>query len=130
MFKRLKTKWFLSKVAAELKAQYDDQEFVNRVCYSEAAISMVEQWTKHPHFRKDKLAPFLTVCMLLDIAIESMSETDKQVSIPLLQVRLVQAYNNPPFYAQYSGILDMIKENLIKNCDVSEEALFSSASFY
>jgi hypothetical protein len=64
---------FLSKVAAELYAQEDDQEFVNLVCYSSQNLSTLRMLRKESFEKGSKTWPFNAVCILLADTMESES---------------------------------------------------------
>ncbi|EGQ9483887.1 hypothetical protein F3532_24290, partial [Vibrio parahaemolyticus] len=85
MFGFLKNGLFLSKVQAELKAQYDDQYFVNTVCQHPEILEQVLVIKDEAYYRKDKDAPFITVCFVLgEVAFTEKFPTEfKQIAVSL-----------------------------------------------
>jgi hypothetical protein len=114
MFESIKLRLFVAKVQAELKAQYDDQSFVNRVCQLPENLEHLNVLREQAYFRKDRIAPFLAVCHILDASLNATAlplETRK-ICAALLGQRLQKASSDPHFRLRHIMIFGHLEENL------------------
>ncbi|EJU9841467.1 hypothetical protein P3553_15715 [Vibrio parahaemolyticus] len=126
MFGFLKNGIFLSKVQAELKAQYDDQYFVNTVCQHPEILEQVLAIKDEAYYRKDNAAPFITVCFVLgEVAFsDNFSAEFKQIAISLLAQRLLKVENDPQFRLRHILIFGDLEQKLssyIENNPIEEQ---------
>ncbi|EGQ8136991.1 hypothetical protein MZJ28_001399 [Vibrio parahaemolyticus] len=114
MFGFLKNGLFLSKVQAELKAQYDDQYFVNTVCQHPEILEQVLVIKDEAYYRKDKDAPFITVCFVLgEVAFTEKFPTEfKQIAVSLLAQRLLKVESDPQFRLRHILIFGDLEQKL------------------
>jgi len=71
MFEAIKLRMYFSKIQAELKAQYNDQAFVNRVCQLPHIMEQLGKIRTNAYYKGQKIAPFLNVCFVLGESMES-----------------------------------------------------------
>ena len=96
-FGRLK---FYSAVQAELKAQFGDQSFVNRVCQTDAATKQIME-DYYPNRAKipgpKKMRHFVVVCEVLTqrLELKDLEETDLSACAKLLRDRYHKVTSNP-----------------------------------
>lgn len=65
IFDYFKRRALLAKVAAELKAQCNDQSFVNEVCYSSPGVHVIAELADGRFRVKNRLREFMIVTFLL-----------------------------------------------------------------
>lgn len=112
MFDVLRLRIFVAKVQAEIKAQHNDQGFVNFVCQQPDVIEELNRIRKNEYYRSLKIAPFLAACKVLAMnayAQDSPLEI-KMLSATLLQSRLRKARANPEFYEIHQMAFDEIED--------------------
>lgn len=114
MFGFLKNGAFLSKVQAELKAQYSDQYFVNTVCQHPEMLEQILAIKDEAYYRKDKSTPFITVCFVLgEVAFtDKFSAEFKQIAVSLLAQRLLKVENDPQFRLRHLLIFGDLEQKL------------------
>ncbi len=114
MFEAIKLRIFVARVQAELKAQYDDQQFVNYICQLPTNIEQLNVLREHAYYRKDRIAPFLAVCHILH---ESLLVTDlpvetKKICAALLAQRLQKAAGDRLFHLRHIMIFGELEQKL------------------
>lgn len=99
MFDSLKLRFFMSKVQAELIAQYNDQSFVNKVCQLPEHVEQLDMIRRAAYYRKEKVAPFLAVCFILGECIDSefLTQEERHIAAALLAQRLQRVSSDPSF---------------------------------
>lgn len=99
MFEAIKLRMYFAKIQAELKAQYNDQAFVNRVCQLPHIVDQLDEIRTKAYYKGQKIAPFLNVCFVLGEAMESdlLSQEDRAICAGLLAQRLEKASSDPHF---------------------------------
>lgn len=115
MFEAIKLRMFFAKVQAELKAQYSDQSFINRVCQLPQIMEQLAEIRKNAYYKDKKIAPFLNVCILLGEAMESdfLSVDDKTVCATLLAQRLQRAATDPYFRITHILLFDVLEQKIL-----------------
>ena len=95
---------FYSAIQAELKAQYPDQEFVNRASQTDEAqhAILVELYSHRKQIRPKKMKYFIICCEALSqrLAYKDLSEEDLVIAAKLLQDRYNKVISNPAVLAQ------------------------------
>lgn len=116
MFEGIKQRMFFAKIQAELKAQYNDQQFVNRVCQLPPTVRLIAESREHAYFEGTKIAPFLFVLIVLGEAVNSdlLREEDRNLSASLLTNRLSKANSNPAFRIAHISVILKAEESLSK----------------
>ena len=101
MFDRVKKQLFMAKIMAEIKAQHNDQAFVDRLFFTEQAAEHLEVLRTSAYYRKDVEAPFIHGCHMLrqGIADAALDEATKATCGYLLIERLTKAQSNPAIWA-------------------------------
>ncbi len=114
MFNSLKLRLFVAKIQAELLAQYNDQNFVNRVCQSPENLDNLNILRQQAYYKKDGAAPFITTCNLLGECIDSeqLSMEDRHICASLLAQRLNKTSNDPSFRHRHIMIFGGLEEKL------------------
>tara|TARA_R110000851_G_scaffold79856_1_gene175851 strand:- start:3134 stop:3478 length:345 start_codon:yes stop_codon:yes gene_type:complete len=94
---------YFAKIQAELKAQYNDQAFVNRVCQLPHIMEQLGEIRTKAYYKEQKIAPFLNVCFVLGEAMESdlLTQEDRATCAALLAQRLEKASSDPHFRLRY-----------------------------
>lgn len=122
MFAYLKLRFFVARVQAELKAQYDDQEFVNLICQHPANLETLADIEQHAYYKKTTISPFLATCQILggsldlaDIAFEK-----RLICCELLSQRLAKARRDPHFRLQHIMIFGALEEKLLAWIDTNQ----------
>ncbi len=90
MFELIRTYWFQMRVQAELKGQHDNQVFVNRLCHAPEVLKEMHDMRVSAYVRKDKVAPVLTVCQVLNLGMsnEAFDQNTRNKCATLLTQRL------------------------------------------
>jgi|SRR5690606_14738854 hypothetical protein len=103
MFEAIKLRMYIAKIQAELKAQYNDQAFVNRVCQLPPIMEQLGEIRTKAYYKGQKIAPFLNVCFVLGEAMESdlLTQEDRAICARLLAQRLEKASSNPHFRSRH-----------------------------
>lgn len=116
MFEAIRQRMFFAKIQAELKAQYNDQQFVNRVCQLPPTMRLITELRGHAYFEGTKIAPFLYVLIVLGEAVKSelLREEDRNLSASLLFDRLSKANSNPTFRIAHISVIYEAEESLTK----------------
>lgn len=116
MFDAIRQRMFFAKIQAELKAQYNDQQFVNRVCQLPPTMRLITESREHAYFEGTKIAPFLYVLIVLGEAANSelLREEDRNLSASLLADRLSKANSNPDFRIAHISVIHEAEESLSK----------------
>lgn len=116
MFEAIKQRMFFAKIQAELKAQYNDQQFVNRVCQLPPTMQLITESRKHAYFEGAKIAPFLYTLIVLGEAVNSelLHEEDRNLSASLLAARLSKANSNPAFRIAHISVIHEVEKSLSK----------------
>lgn len=116
MFEAIRQRMFFAKIQAELKAQYNDQQFVNRVCQLPPTMRLITESREHAYFEGTKIAPFLYVLIVLGEAVNSelLREEDRNLSASLLASRLSKANSNPAFRVAHISVIQEAEESLSK----------------
>ncbi len=114
MFEGIKLRMFFAKIQAELKAQYNDQQFVNRVCQLPPTMRLIAESRDHVYFEGTKIAPFLYVLIVLGEAVTSdlLPEEDRNLSAALLADRLSKANSDPGFRIAHISVIHEAEEKL------------------
>ncbi|MEO5606704.1 MAG: hypothetical protein ABIR13_03865 [Polaromonas sp.] len=114
MFEVIRQRMFFAKVQAELKAQYNDQNFVNRVCQLPPTMRLIAESREHAYFDGTKIAPFLYVLIVLGEAVTSelLPEEDRNLSAALLKDRLSKANSNPGFRIAHISVIHEAEQKL------------------
>lgn len=114
MFDGLKLRFFVAKVQAELKAQYDDQQFVDSVCQLPTNFEQLDVIRQHAYYRKDSIAPFLAACHILYESLISagLSLDTKKICAALLAQRLQKAAGDPQFRLRHIMIFGDLEQKL------------------
>lgn len=114
MFELLKAKIYLAKIQAELKAQYGDQAFVNKVCQLPENLEQLRVLCEQAYYRKDRIAPFLNVCHILgeSMSSKSLSEGDREICASLLAQRLQKASSDPQFRLRHIIIFGDLEDKI------------------
>lgn len=116
MFDAIRQRMFFAKIQAELKAQYNDQQFVNRVCQLPPIMRLITEYREHAYFEGTKIASFLYVLIVLGEAANSelLREEDRNLSASLLTDRLSKANSNPAFRIAHTSVIHEAEESLSK----------------
>lgn len=114
MFELIKARMYIAKVQAELKAQYADQAFVNRVCQLPENLKQLRVLREQAYYKKDRIAPFMNVCHILgeSISSKSLPESDREICASLLAQRLQKASTDPQFRLRHIMIFSDLEEKL------------------
>lgn len=114
MFEQIRTYLFQMRVQAELKGQYGDQAFVNRVCHAPAVVKEIHDMRVSAYFKKDKVAPFLTVCQVLNIGMscEAFDEETRGKCAALLAQRLQRIAEDPQFRLRHLLMIGELEERV------------------
>jgi hypothetical protein len=114
MFELIKARVYIARVQAELKAQYDDQAFVNRVCQLPENLKQLRVLREQAYYKKERIAPFMNVCHILGESInsDSLSEGDREICASLLAQRLQKAATDPQFRLRHIMIFSDLEEKL------------------
>lgn len=114
MFESIKARMYVAKVQAELKAQYGDQDFVNRVCQLPENLKQLIVLREQAYYKNDRVAPFMNVCHILGESMNSKSlpEADRQICASLLSQRLQKASSDPQFWLRHVMIFSGLEEKL------------------
>ena len=114
MFEVLKYRWYLARVQAELKAQYNDQEFVDLICQLPSNQEKLHHLHKHAYYRKEKIAPFMAVCFVLSESLESsvLPHDKKTICAELLGQRLQKISTDPHFRMRHIEFIDELEMKL------------------
>lgn len=117
MFEVQKSRWFLAKVQAELKAQYNDQEFVDLICQLPSNLEKLDLIRKHAYYRKEKIAPFMAVCFVLCESLESseLPFDKKQTCAALLTNRLQKISTDPHFRLMHIEFIGELEQKLAES---------------
>ena len=112
MFEALKLRLFISKVQAELMAQYRDQNFTNTVCQLPSNIEQLNVLREHAYYRKDRVAPFMAVCHVPGESLESDAlDIDTQnTCAALLAQRLQKTRTDRHFHMRYFQIFGDLEQ--------------------
>src|SRR5690606_3793542 len=104
----------IAKVQAEIKAQHDDQDFVNRLCQLPEHIEQLDSLRQQAYYRKYPIAPFLNACHVLGEGIDSqsLSENDRKLCAFLLAQRLQKVSSDPSFRMRHIMIFGNLEEKL------------------
>ena len=107
---------YFAKIQAELKAQYNDQDFVNRVCQLPSIMEQLGEIRTKAYYKGKKIAPFLNVCFVLGEAMESdlLTQEDRAICVGLLAQRLEKASSDPHFRLRHIMIFGDL-ENKVSN---------------
>ena len=105
---------FIAKVQAEIKAQYNDQSFVNRVCQHTDNVEQLTTLRGQAYYRKEKVAPFLHACHILAESMNnsSFSKEDRSVCASLLAQRLENASSDQAFRMRHIMIFGDLEEKV------------------
>ncbi|MDR6984322.1 hypothetical protein J2X32_002966 [Rheinheimera pacifica] len=119
MFEKFKRKIFLAKIQAELKAQYNDQDFVDTVCQHPKIIEKIKLIKEQAYYRNDKIAPFLTVCFILGEAAftDDFPKDIREISLSLLAKRLIKVGGDPQFKLRHIMIFGDLEEKMRAHID-------------
>ncbi len=114
MFEGLKLRLYLAKIQAELKAQYDDQQFVNLICQLSSNVEQLNVLREHAYYRKDRIAPFLAVCHILheSLLVDDLPLEVKKICAALLAQRLQKASTDPQFRLRHIMIFGELEQKL------------------
>lgn len=114
MFEAIRHRMFFAKIQAELKAQYNDQQFVNRVCQLPPTMRLITEFREHAYFEGTKIAPFLYVLIVLGEAAKSelLREEDRNLSASLLADRLLKINSNPAFRVAHISVIHEAEASL------------------
>ncbi|SAL28626.1 hypothetical protein AWB68_01405 [Caballeronia choica] len=116
MLTAVKTRWFQSKVQAEIKAQHNDQAFVNTVFNRVDVLRELDRLRNDPVLARAKTGPFLAACKVLAL---NVAATDSEPIVQmqcanLLGERLRKARSNNAFYEAHKAFFSEV-ENLFHN---------------
>lgn len=114
MFKLIRTYLFQMRVQAELKGQYEDQAFVNRICHAPDAVKEIYEISVNAYFKKDKVAPFLTACQILNLGMknDAFDHKTRSACAALLAQRLQRVESNPQFRLRHLLIIGEFEERV------------------
>lgn len=114
MFEGIKKRLFFAKIQAELKAQYNDQQFVNRVCQLPPTVKLILDSRNKSYFKGTKIEPFLWCLIVLGEASTSnlLSSENRNLSASLLADRLTKSNSNPSFRIEHSDIISQAEAQL------------------
>lgn len=114
MFERFKLRVFVAKVQAELKAQHNNQQFVNTVCGQPSNIEKLNTLREHAYYRGDRIAPFLATCEVLrsSLRLAELPKDVRQICASLLAQRLQKAATNPSFRLRHISLFGDLEEDL------------------
>jgi hypothetical protein len=114
MFEILKLRFFISKVQAELMAQYRDQKFVNTVCHLPSNMEQLSVLYEHAYYRKEKIAPFMAACHVLGESLESdaLNIDTKTICATLLAQRLQKSASDRHFHMRHFQIFGDLERKL------------------
>lgn len=114
MFETIKFRMYIAKTQAELKAQYSDQDFVNRVCQLPENIEHLRDVREHAYYGRDRTAPVINVCHVLceGMNSKSLSEDDREVCASLLAQRLQMVASDPHFKLRHFLIFSDLEEKI------------------
>lgn len=114
MFEGIKLRWFIAKVKAELKAQYDNEEFVTQICNQPSNIEQLTILHKHAYYRKHSIAPFIASCHILheSLLITHIPLETKNICATLLAQRLQKALSDRHFHLQHIMIFGELEQKL------------------
>jgi hypothetical protein len=115
MFETLKLRFFVAAVQAELKAQHDDQAFVNQVCQSPENINHLRAARTDPYFPKGKIGAFMATCLVLAESMDSeeLSKETKDICARLLVQRLRKAAANEQFRLRHLFFFGRLEERVV-----------------
>ena len=115
MFKHIKNRMFQAKIMAEIKAQYDDQAFVDSIFFTELATEHLEALRTSAYYRNDIEASFIHGCHILRLGIvdESLNSDIKTTCYELLNERLARARSNPAIWQKHAGIFKEMQELIL-----------------
>jgi hypothetical protein len=124
MFEGIKVRMFLAKIQAELKAQYNDQRFVNRVCQLPSTLEQLGALRTQAYYKDRKEAPFLTVCFILGEAMESdqLSLEDREISASLLAQRLEKVSSDQQFRLAHIMIIGDLEQRVVRWAEQNRNA--------
>lgn len=114
MCELIRTYWFQMRVQAELKGQYDDQAFVNRLCHAPEVLKEIHDMRVSAYFREDKVAPFLTVCQVLNLGMsnEAFDQDTRSICAALLAQRLQRIAQDPQFRLRHLLMIGELEERV------------------
>lgn len=114
MFEGLKLRMLLAKIQAELKAQYNDQQFVNRVCQLPPTVKLITDSWEGAYFRGTKVEPFLYVLVVLGEAVSSdlLSLDERNLCASLLNDRLSRVRDDIRFISTFGSIYHTAEDRL------------------
>lgn len=110
MIEYLKSRFFFAGVQAELKSQYDDQQFINRVCQTDCAIKIIEGYwyQKRGDIYPTTMKYFIVCCDILSGRLKErdLPIKDLHTCADLLKTRLMQiAMSGTTQFTQKSRII-------------------------
>ncbi|MCP5161212.1 MAG: hypothetical protein H6999_12690 [Hahellaceae bacterium] len=116
MCEAIKLRMYFAKIQAELKAQYNDQVFVNRVCQLPHIMEQLGEIRTKAYYKGEKIAPFLNVCFVLGEAIESdlLTQEDRAICAALLAQRLEKVSSDPHFRLRHIMIFGDLENKVSK----------------
>lgn len=115
MFEAFKSRIFIAKVMAEIKAQHADLEFIVRLFENTKNIEHLSVIKDQAYYRKDKVAPFIHACHILGESMDNpeFSEEDRKICASLLAQRLEKVSSNPAFRFQHIMIFGALEEKVL-----------------
>lgn len=124
MFYVFRLRLFIAKVQAELKAQYDDQDFVNRICQIPTNMEALATIKDSAYFRKEKVAPFLAVCHVLGESMysEDLAQEERTICASLLAQRLEKVDGDPHFRMIHLMVFGDLEEKIMQWASENEIA--------
>ncbi|CAB3754912.1 hypothetical protein [Paraburkholderia humisilvae] len=110
MFTAIRARWFEARVRAELKAQHNDQAFVN-AAFKRLDIAREMERMRGSALARGKPGAFLIACKVLAInaADPENDPVTQMLCASLLSARLQKARSNPSFHDAFSGYLDEVE---------------------
>ncbi|SUB83054.1 Uncharacterised protein [Pragia fontium] len=107
MFNSIVLRFRIAKVQAELKAQHNDQRFVNEICQDYNSVNIIDFYFQDSLFRKRKDAGFLVVCAILAkaICLKNIDDPNREICYLLLRDRVDRINSDSQYASQNSDIL-------------------------
>ena len=115
MFEAIKLRFFFAKIQAELKAQHNDQAFVNRLCHDPTIVKLIVGWRSDAYFEGTKIAPFLYTMLLLGAVANSkiFTEDDRNLAASLLADRILKTRSNARFHKAHLPVIQKSEADLV-----------------
>ncbi|MBP5857979.1 hypothetical protein KAJ83_13250 [Marivibrio halodurans] len=114
MLTYLKRRYFAATVAAEIRAQTDDQGLISTLLSRAWAFQHLEALRTQSYYRKEPNASFLHACGILEQGLldQGLSNITRRQCYEALHARLDKAKSNLPYWSRHSFIFSGLLESL------------------